>query len=255
MRFRRAIVRRIPDSFVRAVREHAAVPIDMERARTQHAAYVSALRGAGLDLIDLPPLDRHPDCCFVEDTAVVVGEVALATRPGHASRRGEVDSIAQLLSLFLGRLERMTEPAQLDGGDCLRVGQRLFVGRSGRSNPEGIAKLRATFEPAGVEVVEVPVAGLLHLKCACSPIDDRRVLLAEESLPAVAFPGLEVVPVPRQEAYAANCLCVNGVALVPAGHERTARLLEREGLRVVPLEMSEARKADGALTCQSILLE
>ncbi len=253
-----AIVRAISATFHDAIVQHTAPsPIDVALARVQHARYVQALRDAGLAVTELPPLDAHPDACFVEDCALVAGDTALITRSGAPSRVGEADSIAEALART-HRIERTAAPATIDGGDCLRVGRTWFIGRSARTNAEGAQRVREVFGPLGYSVVEVPVRGFLHLKCVASRIGDGAVLVAEDSVDLKLFGGLfgglEVVTIPRAEAYAANTVVVNGTALVAANHPRTRAALEQRGLRVIELDMSEFAKADGSLTCLSILL-
>lgn len=254
MTVRRAIVRAIPDSFPRAVaREVPAEPIAVARARRQHAAYVEALAALGVAVEVLPPVDAFPDCCFVEDCAIVADGVALVARPGAASRRGEEETVAEALAAHV-RLEFMAAPATLDGGDCLRVGRHWYVGRSERTNAAGARRVREAFEPLGFAVTEVPVGRSLHLKSVCSHLGSGWLLLAEGSIPAGAFAGMRVMPVPAHEANAANCLAVNGTVLMAAGFPATRNAIEAAGFRVRELDASEFRKADGALTCLSLLL-
>lgn len=260
----RAIVRHIPSSFARALSGSApAQPVDVARARAQHAVYVAALDRAGVSVRVLDALDDSPDSVFVEDTAVVVDDVIVVTRPGAPSRRGEVDSIAAALASpelrsngGAGRpreLVRMTEPATLDGGDCMRVGATLYVGRSARTNAEGVAFLRSALPIRVVDVALPP--GVLHLKCVCSPLGGERLLLAEGSIDPSVFAGCDVIVVPHRETYAANAVAVGRSVLVAAGHPRTSELLARAGFDLLEVPTSEARKADGSLTCQSILLD
>jgi len=250
-----ALVRSIPDSYAQAL---AAVPadppIDVEDARAQHAAYVAALAGLGIEVITLDADEAHPDCVFVEDTAVVAGDVAVITRPGAPSRQGEVAAVAAALA---GRLElhRMPAPATLDGGDCLRLGTTIYVGRSARTNDLGVSFLRQMLSGHGITVVSVPLPPeVLHLKCVCARLDDDRVLVAEGALPEDTFGETALVRIPADEAYAANVLAVGGAVLCADGFPRTQETLESAGFRTIPLLTTEARKADGALTCMSILL-
>lgn len=226
-----------------------ASPINVPLARTQHAAYCAALADAGLAVETLAGDEAFPDSCFVEDTAVVVGDRALVTRPGASSRRGETAAIAVALRRWCDVIE-MTEPATLDGGDCLRLGDTLYVGRSARTNARGIAQLAML----GLRVVEVDLpAGILHLKCVCSRLDDGRVLLAEGSLPADTFDAA-VVWVPADETYAANAVAIGAHVLAAEGYPRTHEALAAAGFTVHAIPCSEVRKADGSLTCQSLLL-
>lgn len=225
------------------------VAIDVARARAQHDAYAAALSRAGVELTVLPGDDAYPDGCFVEDCAVVVGGTALITRPGAPSRRGEVAAVRDALSQFL-TIEETPPPATLDGGDCVRVGDRLFIGRSARTNEAGIARAR---DVLGLEVVSVPVDAQLHLKSVCSPLDDETILLAEETIDRELFPDVRVVMVPAEESFAANAIALENKVIAAAGCPRTHRAIEALGREVIAVDTSEIRKADGALTCLSIV--
>lgn len=250
----RAFCREVPVTFDQAiVQSRSSVPIDVRLAQKQHQAYVQALESMGLQVQVLPADWHFPDCCFVEDCAVMAEGVALITRLGATSRRGEETAIAAALEPHV-RIERMSEPATLDGGDCLRIGKRYYVGRSQRTNANGVDRLREVFAPLGFEVIEVPLHDILHLKCVCSRLDEETMLLAEGSIAPEVFRNVRIIRVPAAEAYAANCLGVNGMILMPAGFPVTRRAIEDVGFRVVELDQSEIRKADGAMTCMSILL-
>lgn len=248
----RAITRGISDSFADAVvKAPSAEPIDVVRARAQHAAYVRALAGAGVEVLELPPAHPFPDACFVEDCALVASGVALITRPGAPSRQGEEIAVAGALERFV-RIETTAAPATLDGGDCLRMGKTWFVGRTPRTNARGAARVAEAFGPLGYRVVEVPVHDVLHLKCVCSPLDDQRVLVAKGALDPEVFAGFHVLEIPAHESYAANVLSVNGHVVMADGFPETRRIVERAGFTVIALDVSELRKADGSLTCCSI---
>jgi dimethylargininase len=243
-----ALVRGVPSSFARAL---AAVPvaIDVERARAQHADYVAGLRALGLEILELPADDEAPDCCFVEDVCVVAGGRALLTVPGAPSRRREVEPVARALDRRCA-LARMAAPATLDGGDCLRLGDRFYVGVSARTNDAGRAALAAAF---GLEVVPVPLPpGTLHLKSVCSALADDLVLVAAGTIAPAVFAGARVVVAP--EAIAANAVAHGGAALVAAGCPETRARVEAAGFRTVTVDTSELRKADGALTCLSVVM-
>jgi dimethylargininase len=252
----RALMRGVPASFPRALAATVPEsPIDVELAREQHAAYRAALEAAGIGVTVIPADEACPDCCFVEDTAVVAGGVALVTRPGAPSRRSEVDPIAAALAKEL-EVARMAAPATLDGGDCMRVGSTIYVGRSARTNAAGVARLAEVFGPRGLEVVplELP-ASVLHLKCVCAPLGGERVLLARDTLDASVFRRADIVWVPASEAYAANAVAVGQHVLVAAEYPRTHEVLARAGFAIHPVPTSEVRKADGSLTCQSIVYD
>ena len=227
-------------------------PIDLVRAEAQHAVYADLLRGLGLELIELPADPALPDCCFVEDTAIVLDEVALLAMPGAPSRRGELPAVERALAPHRP-LERTPLPATLEGGDVLRVGHRLFVGRSARTNEAGIARLAAAAEPLGYRVRSVTVTGCLHLKSAVTALDDERVLANPSWIEMGAFAGLGVVQVAPEEPDAANVLRVAGRVVAHPGFPRTIDRLSALGYSVLPLDVSEFLKAEAALTCKSLL--
>lgn len=247
----RALTRSIPSSFSQALcAAPPEQPIDLARARAQHAAYCAALAACGAAVEALAGDEACPDSCFVEDTAVVVGGRALITRPGAPSRRAETPAVATALARWL-EVVQMIEPATLDGGDCMRVGDTLYVGRSARSNALGIAQLSAL----GLRVVPIDLPpGVLHLKCVCSPLGDDRILLAEQSIPRDVFRAA-VVSVPAPETYAANAVAIGRHAIIADGYPRTHEALAAAGFTVHPVPTSEVRKADGSLTCQSIVFD
>lgn len=255
-----AIVRGVSDSFADALAGAPPVPpLDVALARAQHAAYVRALVDVGLEVHALPADPRFPDACFIEDTAVIARGVALVTRPGAPSRQGETAAVlAHLREAIAGLVVyAMDAPATLDGGDCLRVGSRLYVGRSARTNDAGIARLGAAFGPVGLEVVPVALpAGVLHLKTVCSALSDTGILLAEGTLAADVFIGVQTILVPAAEAHAANVVVAGPTrrdVLVSADAPLTQARIAAHGFVVHPVGTSELRRADGALTCLSLL--
>lgn len=250
----RALLRLIPDSFARALSAAPrSVPIDVELARDQHAAYCAVLSSAGVDITLLPADEQLPDCVFVEDTAVIADGLALITRPGAPSRLGEPLAVAAALAPHL-ELARLSAPATLDGGDCLRLGRTLYIGRSSRTNAAGIAAAEAALAPRGFRVVAIDLPpDILHLKCVCSPLGGDRLLLAEGTLPASLFEGASPVWIPFEDRYAANVVAAGAHILAAAEYPRTLAALAAAGFRVHPVSTSEVRKADGSLTCQSLL--
>lgn len=249
--FSTAIVRRPGPDFARGLTTASLGTPDFEVMAGQHAAYVSALKRLGLEVVELPPLDGFPDAYFVEDAALVFPEVAVATRPGAESRRGEVETLVPVLSAFRP-VERLTAPGTLDGGDVLVVGRRVFVGLSGRTNEAGAGQLADVLAPHGYTVEPVPVGRGLHLKSSVNHLGSETVLLAPFLEGTPAFAGFRRIVVPAEEAYAANVLWVNGTVFVPAGYPVTLERVSALGLPVVVLEVMEAGKMDGGLTCMSL---
>ncbi|MEO8593327.1 MAG: arginine deiminase-related protein [Candidatus Solibacter sp.] len=225
--------------------------IDIERAQQQHRAYENCLRELGVDVISLAAEAEYPDAVFVEDAAIVLNEVAVMTRLGAASRRGESESLARALAPYRA-LRWMREPAMMDGGDVLLAGKTLYVGVTARSNAAGIAQLAAEAEPFGYHVQPVAVHGCLHLKSACSFIGDA-VLIYRPWVEAAAFAGLRLVDAAEESG--ANVLDVGGAILVASTAPRTAEVLSGMGRQVRVLDNSELMKAEGALTCCSLLFQ
>jgi dimethylargininase len=228
--------------------------IDVSKAAAQHGQYEACLRDLGVTVVSLPPEPDLPDSMFVEDPTVVVDEVAVMTRMGAASRRGETATLAHVLAGYRP-LRWLEEPATLEGGDVLRVGSVLYVGLSARTNEAGIAQLAEHLRPFGYSVEPVPINGCLHLKSACTCLDGETLLANRAWFDPAAFDGLRIVDVPPEEPRAANVLAIGGTVLVPAAFPRTAALIERLGWKVRLVDISELMKAEAALTCSSILLE
>ena len=250
-----AITRAVSPALNRCELEHLdRQEIDISKAVGQHHEYEECLRELGLAVISLRAEPDLPDSMFVEDPAVVVDEVAVMTRMGAASRRGESASLAAALEHFRP-LRWMREPATLEGGDVLRVGRSVFVGRSRRTNDEGIRQLAAELEPLGYTVRPVAVRGCLHLKSACCGIGGRRILANRDWCDTAAFAGFDIVDVPPNEPRGANVLAIGNTVMVPACFPATARVIEPLGLAVRMLDISELMKAEAGLTCSSILLK
>jgi dimethylargininase len=228
-------------------------PIDVERARGQHHDYTQALAQLGCRLEWLAPLPGQADGVFVEDTAVVVPELAVITRPGVDSRRGETASTAAALARYRP-VARIEPPGSLDGGDVLQIGRRFYVGASARTNAQGVAQLAQLLAPWGYEVQALPLSGCLHLKSAVTFIPPATVLVNPDWLEPAQLAAERVITVDTREPYAANTLTVAGTTLVSSAYPLTQRRLEAAGIRTRALAVDELHKAEAALTCLSILL-
>lgn len=250
-----AITRRLSPRFAECELTHIArVPIDFAVARAQHEAYVRMLADLGCEVIDLPAEPDLPDSVFVEDTAVVLPEVAVITRPGADSRKPETASIARALAPYRP-LRHITAPATLDGGDALVLGQAIYVGLSTRSNPQGIAQLGELLAPFDYTVTGVPLRDCLHLKSAVTPVDGRTLLVNEHWVDAGYFRAFERIAVDASEPQGANCLALNGRVVYPEAFPRTREKLERHGCRIAAVALDELAKAEGAVTCCSLIVE
>jgi dimethylargininase len=250
-----AITREVSRSIAQCELTHLSrVQIDLEKARTQHQCYRQALAELGCEVVNLAEQPELPDAVFVEDVAIVLDEYAVITRPGAESRRPETDSLARGLREYR-RLGFIEAPGTLDGGDVLRVGKTLYVGLSGRSNRAAIDQLRALIAPYGYTVKAVEVSGCLHLKSAVSQVADNTLLVNPSWVKPANFGTLEWLEVDPAEAYAANTLLIGKSIIYPTSFPRTRRRLEQRGIRVVPVDVSELQKAEGAVTCCSLVFK
>jgi dimethylargininase len=252
----RAIVRPPSATFASGLTTAGLGAPDLDLARRQHDAYCVALADAGVDLIVLPPDDRYPDSTFVEDTAVVTSRGVVITRPGAPSRAGETAEMAEAFARLGAPAVEIVPPGTLDGGDICQVGDRFLLGRSARTDDDGAAQLASLLAAWGFgsEVVTVPPGPLLHLKSGLSWLGDRHVAVVAPIADHPSLVGLEPVLVPEAEGYAANCIRVNDVVIVPAGFPRTAEAIRAAGLRPVAVDVSEFRKMDGGVSCLSLRL-
>ena len=255
MRFTRAIVRPPAATFAAGITSSSLGPPDLALALEQHDAYCGTLERLGLSLIRLAPDPGFPDSTFVEDAAIVTTAGAMLTRPGAASRAGEVVGLGAAIGEWFPAPAEITAPGTLDGGDACEAGPHFFIGLSRRTNAEGAAQLaewltRHGFSTSVIDIRAMP--GVLHLKTGLSWLGGRRLLAAGEFVGHDALKGWEIVPVPTGEDYAANCIRVNDALLVAQGFPATAALLGELGYHLAPLEMSEYRKMDGSLSCLSV---
>ncbi|MEW6207193.1 MAG: arginine deiminase family protein [Acidobacteriota bacterium] len=228
--------------------------IDYDKAVKQHNEYLDALARCGLNVIELAANLDFPDACFVEDTAIVVDEIAVITRPGAASRRGETEAIERELKKYR-ETARISSLATLEGGDVLRTGKRIFVGLSRRTSAQGITELARILRPFDYSVTSVEMRGCLHLKSACTALDDHTLLANTEAIDLSQFEDFRIVSVAEGEREAANSLAVGDVILLAEGFPRTRESIERLGFKVQALDISEFLKAEAGLTCSSLIFE
>ncbi|HET9968323.1 MAG TPA: N(G),N(G)-dimethylarginine dimethylaminohydrolase [Streptosporangiaceae bacterium] len=225
--------------------------VDVELARTQHAAYASALAGSGWQVEQVPVAEDCPDSVFVEDTVVVCDDLAVLTRPGASQRRPEVDGVARVTASLGLRAARIEAPGTLDGGEVLQAGTTVYVGRGGRTNGDGIRQLRALLAPLGRTVVGVPLGAVLHLKSAVTALPDGTFLLLPDLVPAGLFPAVR----PVTEESGCHVVPLGGDrVLIAASAPRTAESLEDLGFTPVVVDISEYEKLEGCVTCLSVLL-
>ncbi len=226
--------------------------IDVDKARDQHAQYEACLRKLDCRVERLPAASHLPDGVFVEDTALVLDELAVILRPGVESRRPETASVAEVLDRYRS-LHFIEDPGTLDGGDILQLGKTLYVGHMKRSNVEGVEQLRSILKGFGYEVRGVDIEHCLHLKSALTRIGESQVLINPDWVDAGAFQGVDMVKVDPAEAMAANALLIGEELVFPKAYPQTGARLEKLGFKVNWVDASELAKAEGALTCCSLV--
>ena len=232
----------------------AREPIDTASARAQHHQYETLLEELGCKLIRLPAEPELPDSVFVEDTAVVLDELAVITRPGAESRRAETDSVVGVLKPYR-RLFHIESSGTLDGGDVLRVGKMLYVGLSKRSNREGIKQLQDILLPFGYVVNSVKLRDCLHLKSAVTQVAENTLLINRAWTDEAIFQGFRLIDVAPPEPFAANALLIGDMVIYPEAFPETRRRLENQGIRLYTVNASELAKAEGGVTCCSLILD
>lgn len=228
-------------------------PIDVQRAREQHARYASWLAAQGLEVVRVDEAPDNPDGVFVEDTAIVLDEVAIMTRPGAESRRSETESVERVLRSYR-EVKQIVAPATIDGGDVIHHGRRIYVGLSTRTNDAVVDQLDEILVPFGYVIVPVPLRRCLHLKSAASVIDDHTILFNPECVHDEAFHHAKMIEVDSSEPGAANVLRVGNRLLMSSSHFRTAERLMRDGFAVDLIQYDEMEKAEAGVTCCSIVV-
>ncbi len=249
-----AITRRISPRFNECEITHIdRTRIDLEVAQDQHQKYVQALDQLGCEVIELAAESDLPDSVFVEDTAFILPEVAVITRPGADSRKPEIESIIKALSPHK-KLLQVSAPASVDGGDVLVLGKNIYIGLSLRSNQQAVDQIQSLLNDYGYTVTGVEMHDCLHLKTALTRVDDQTVLINPHWVDVSHFRDLSWIEVDASEPFAANCLPINGQVIYPTSFPKTTKKLEAHGCKILPVQVDELAKAEGAVTCCSLIL-
>ena len=227
---------------------------DYELAVKQHDAYIEALKSCGVTVTELPALEEYPDACFVEDVAVVTRKCAIITNPGAPSRNGEKAHIVETIRKFYSddQIAYIQSPGTLEGGDVMMVGDHFYVGRSARTNEEGIRQFIEILESYGLTGSEVTLEKVLHLKTGVNYLENNTYLVSGEFIEKEEFKNGNLIVIPDDEAYAANCIWVNNKVIVPTGFPKVAEAVRNAGYEVILTDTSEYRKLDGGLSCLSL---
>ncbi len=227
---------------------------DYELAMKQHEAYIEALKQCDVDVTVLPADERYPDSCFVEDPALITRACAIITNPGAESRNGEKFEIIDAIKKFFDedKIEYIKEPGTLEGGDVMMVGDHFYVGRSARTNEEGIRQLTEILAKYGMTCSEVKLEEVLHLKTGVNYLENNNMLVSGEFVTKPEFEKYNKVEIPVEEAYAANCIWVNDTVIVPEGYPAVLAAVQGLGYKTLIVDTSEYRKVDGGLSCLSL---
>ena len=249
-----AITRKVSPRFNECEITHIdRTPINVDIARAQHDEYVKALAALGCKVIELEEEPDLPDSVFVEDTAFILPEAAVITRPGADSRKPEVESIIPALAPHR-KIIQVTSPASVDGGDVLVLGKNIYIGLSTRSNIEAVNQLNASLQEYGYMVQGVDLTDCLHLKTAVTRVDDNTLLINKNWVDANLFPGYDLIEVDASEPFAANCLPIHDKIIYPTTFPNTQKKLEARGFQIINVNLAELAKAEGAVTCCSLII-
>ena len=253
--FQNVIVRRPCRAMVEGITSNPQLgKPDYEKALHQHDTYIEALKQCGVNVTVLPADERYPDSCFVEDPAVITRKCAIITNPGAESRNGEKDEIIGAVREFFpeDKIEYILAPGTLEGGDVMMVGDHFYVGRSARTNEEGIRQFIAILNKHGLTGSEVPLTEVLHLKTGVNYLENGNMPVSGEFVEKEDFAKYNRIQIPEEEAYAANCIWVNGTVIVPMGFPAVEAAVRQAGYPVILVDTSEYRKLDGGLSCLSL---
>lgn len=250
LKAKRALVREPSDSLPKCITLHPLRhTINVDRARSQHVAYCETLSELGLEIIPLPQDNEHPDACFIEDTAVIVGRKALIGRMAKDDRRGEENAVELVLKQYLS-VSRVVAPATMEGGDVIHLPDSLICGITQRTNIAGVHQMRDWLD---VTVNTIEDSQIVHLKSHVTYLVQSTLVTTRAYAQHPGLKGFDILIVPNEESYAANTLTIGDTVLIPKGHPHTQTMIEEAGFTTIALDMSEFAKCEGALTCLSIL--
>jgi dimethylargininase len=252
MKFTQAIVRTPGKSMVRGLTTAGEGPPDYEKALRQHRAYIEALEQCGLTVRVLEADESFPDSTFVEDTALLTSACAIITRPGALSRRGEVVEMKRVVSEYYDDVYHVTDPGTVDAGDSMMASSHFYIGLSSRTNQEGARQVIAFLEKHGMTGSTVRLDHVLHLKTGAAYLENNNLAACGEFLEREELKKFNLLPIPEEESYAANCVWINDKVLIPAGYPAARAAVQGAGYETIVLDVSEFRKLDGGLSCLSL---
>jgi len=252
MRFTKAIVRQPCENMIHGLTTANLGKPDYILACKQHEKYIEALISCGLDVTILPPENDYPDSTFVEDAALLIPECAIITMPGDPSRRGETDSIREIIGKFYNTIEQACLPGTVDAGDIMMVDKHFYIGLSERTNIDGANQIISILNKYGMSGSTLEVGDMLHLKSGVNYLENNIIAVTKDLWNHPDLKNFDFVKVDDDEAYAANCLWLNGKVIVADGFPKILESLKIRGLEILTLSVSEFQKLDGGLSCLSL---
>ncbi len=250
--FSNAIVRKPGKSIINGLTDaNLGIP-DYQKAINQHKVYINALIDCGLKVKVLEADENFPDSTFVEDVALLTPFCAIITNPGAKSRKGEIVGIKKTIQEYYTKIEEIHSPGTVEAGDIMMVGTHYFIGISERTNLNGAQQVIQILKKYGMTGSVIKLKNMLHLKTGLAYLENNNLVACGEFLSEPAFEKFNIIEIPLEESYAANCIWINGKVLIPKGYPITYSKIKEAGYVTVELEMSEFRKLDGGLSCLSL---
>ena len=250
--FKKAIVRTPGKSIVDGLSTANLGLPDYQNALEQHKEYIKALEICGLEVIILPADEQYPDSTFVEDVALLTPDCAIITNPGASSRKGEIAEIKGVLSNFYTNIEQIKDPGTVEAGDIMMVGSHFYIGLSERTNLEGAQQIIKILEQYNLSGSVIKLEKVLHLKTGVAYLESNNLLACGEFITHEEFQQFNILEITEDEAYAANCIWINNRVLLPKGYPKSRNSIEKIGLAIIEINVSEFQKIDGGLSCLSL---
>jgi dimethylargininase len=250
--FTKAIVRKPGKSIINGLTTADFGKPDFQKAIEQHASYVKALKSCGLEVHELPADENFPDSTFVEDVALLTPRCAVITNPGAQSRKGEILSMKEVLKEYYKDIEEIRSPGTIEAGDIMMVGNHFYIGLSNRTNSAGADQMISILNKYGMGGSTVKLEKVLHLKTGLAYLENNNLVACGEFLSNPEFKKYNIIQIPEEESYAANCVWINSNVFVPEGYPLAKGKIKSAGYNVIEVDVSEFRKLDGGLSCLSL---
>lgn len=250
--FTKAIVRKPGRSLINGITSADLGKPDFQKAIEQHTAYIEALKICGMEVLELPADENFPDSTFVEDVALLTPHCAVITNPGAPSRKGEIVSIKEVIRKYYKDIEEIRSPGTVEAGDIMMVGNHFYIGLSKRTNLAGAEQLINILNKYDMTGSTVKLEKVLHLKTGLAYLENNNLVACGEFLSNPGFKKFNIIEIPEEESYAANCVWINDNVLVPEGYPGAKAKIKAAGYNVIEIDVSEFRKLDGGLSCLSL---